>query len=826
MAIDLNLFASFPKKFLCMCNISTYDLFIVSKDETKSRSKMKLLIFKVNIILFLTLISSNLSANEILITGPQSGDIICSDSHLMIEFQTNDFFPVNIYLYDVFLNERYELVKFYTGSQYIWPIDAPQWFDRPFSLIVEASDDGEIRAKVDDIKIVHAPKIISQTQSALVCYGEQFMLRIEAKGTDLQFQWFRDGIPIQGANRTAIVFDYATHDLSGIYSCIVSSAYGCMQAESEPISVFVNTPTSFTVAPLGVQWFHNIDAEFKVGVHGLDISEIQNVKFQWYRDTLNVFTDKNDIIKLEDGSRYAGTKTDHLKIRALIYSDRGRYFCIAEGRCGKDTIYTFIGEDLFMKITNVGYNYDDCEGGTAILEIKVETLVDADIEYQWYNSGYRLIQESDKFVGTKTNRLQINNVQKEDGIGYYCRVSMPKYNLYQNSDIFTITPAYKPFITKQPTNYIVKDRDNLYYGQVNVNVFVNSNRLMKFEWYRNDTLVRTTQSMSGSDYWLGPNMVPRPAQLTDVGTYWCIITHPCDTLYTDTVRVIWGYDDIVVCEFEKVSLEVEEAPGNEDDYIYIWYKNGKPFIPNFRIKGNGTHKLDFSWVISDDMGAYGIWRQSKITGKSEYLGKIYLEVKIAPKIVKQFQDTIYNDELYIPRKNCAVFSHGPILYSQLYFNDKPFWNVEERHITDFNEKYHAFYVGGYKTNLPTGTYKYKFWNDCGETWTDPFVIINTAYKPGGEVYLSEDEYTASSVEGISDYKVVVYPNPAKDMVYIAAHNFSIENIRITDILGREQLNFEISSISTSINTHKLPKGMYFVQIYGNNRVLIEKLIIE
>ncbi len=786
---------------------------------------MKYLILKIKIILFLSVVISDLSATEILITNPQRGDIICSDSHLTIAFQADKSMPVNIYLFDLFLNERLELVKFFSGKEFIWSINAPHWFDRPFSLIVESSNDKDIKARVDEVLIVQAPKIISQTQSALVCYGEQFMIKIEAEGTGLQFQWYRDGMPIHGANRTALIFEDATHDLSGTYTCIVSSVYGCKGSESEPISVFVNTPTSFTVAPLGVQWLYKKNAEFKVGVHGLDIDEIKSMKFQWYRDTLNVFTNNFDIIKLEDGPRYAGTKSDHLKISEMIYSDRGRYFCTVEGRCGKDTVYTYIGEDLFMTITNVGYDYDDCEGGTAILEVKVHTLVDAEIEYQWYSPGYRLIQESEKFVGTKTNRLTINKVQKEDGIAYYCRVTMPKYDIYQNSDIFTISPAYKPQITKQPQNYIVKDRDNLYYGQVAVWVYVNSNRMMKFEWFRHDTLVHTTYGVSASNYLLGHQFSPRWARLTDVGTYWCRITHPCDTLYTDTVRVIWGYDDVIVCEFEKTSLEVEKAPGNQEDYLYIWYKNDKPFVPNFRIKGGGTHKLDFSWIIGDDMGAYSVWRQNKITGKSEFLGKIYLEVKVVPKVVKQFQDTIINDELYIPRKNCAVYSHGPRLYAQLYFDDKPFGNVEERQIQDFNEKYHAFYIGGYNTNLPSGTYKYKFWNDCGEAWTEPFVIINTAHKPGGEVYLNEDEYTASSLEENS-HKVIIYPNPAKDFVYIEVSNFQIERIRITDLLGRELLNMDISNDSTTININKLPQGIYFVQIYGNNRMLIEKLIIE
>jgi hypothetical protein len=598
---------------------------------------------------------------------------------------------------------------------------------------------------------------------------------------------------------------------------------------SQPISVYVSTKTQFTVIPLNIQWAYLATMGFKVGIHSLDLEEARNTKFRWYRDTLNVFTEKPDIIALKDSGRISGAWSDHLIIKDMIYTDRGRYFCIAEGRCGADTLYTFIGNQDFMKVYNIGYDYSECEGGTAFLEVKVETSVDAPIEYQWYNTGLRLIEESDKFVGTKTNKLQINDVQKADAIAYYCRVTMPKYDIFQNSEIFIINPAYLPEILQHPKDYVIKDRENFYFGQLALRTVISSNRVCKFEWYRNDTLVYTDLSEGSSTYLIGPPWAPRMAVPTDVGKYYCFITHQCTTMTTRSVHVVWGYEDVILCNFEKGVLEVDKAKDGEEKYNYIWYKDKKAFVPNFRIKGGGTHKLEFSWVIVDDTGTYEVWRQNKESGELEYLGKIYLEVKGPPEVRKQFPALIVNEDNYLPKKNCAVFSHGPTLHAQLYYEDAPLGSVEVRQIS-INEKFHAYYIGGYNTNLKSGIYKYKFWNECGESWTEPFEIINTNHKPSGEVKPGGDEDYAASVPDLTIPQMFIYPNPARDYLTVHFANINPTNVTLRDLLGVEIARIKSESNSNSVifdlSAYNLPTGIYFIQATDGNSIVYARFLVE
>jgi len=798
--------------------------------EKSGNKKMKNLVSQISILIVLMFLITDLYSEEISLISPIAGAVICSDDAFVVQFSDIQTEPVNISLINFQFNERKLLAKSFTGQSFVWEMNDPAWFDKEIGLIIENSQTQELLIQIAPIKIAISPKISSQTESAIVCQGETIVLQVDADGSGLKYQWYKDNKLVPGANNRVLIFESAEHDLIGIYRCIVSSDYSCLPVMSAPISVFVSTKTQFTVAPLNIQWTYLATAQFKVGIHSLDLEEVRNTKFRWYRDTLNVFTGSSEIIALEDGGRISGAWSDHLIIKDMIYTDRGRYFCIAEGRCGFDTIYTFIGDDLFMKIHNIGYDYNDCEGGTAYLEVEVETLVESQIEYQWYNTGLRLIEESDKFVGTKTNKLRINDVQKADAIAYYCRVTMPEFDIFQNSEIFTIDPAFIPFFTLELKDYIVTDRDNFYLGQVNLRTYIYSNRVCKFEWFRNDTLVKTDNNISGSNYHLGSRGAPRPAVPTDVGRYHCVITHPCTTLTTNYVNVIWGYEDVILCNFEKGALEVDKAKDGEENYKYIWYKNKKVFVPNFRIKGAGTHKLEFSWVIVEDTGTYEVWRQHKDSGEIEYLGKIYLEVKGPPEVRKQFPALIVNEDNYLPKKNCAVYSHGPTLFAQLYYEDSPLGEVEVREITNINEKFHAYYLGGYNTNLKSGIYKYKFWNECGESWTEPFEIINTNYKPTGEVKPGGDDYYVSSVPDMTIPQMFIYPNPANDFITVHCAHFVPRTISIRNLVGKEvyrtEFESEASSVSINLADKKLPSGMYFIHVTDGVNFLVEKIILQ
>jgi hypothetical protein len=224
-----------------------------------------------------------------------------------------------------------------------------------------------------------------------------------------------------------------------------------------------------------------------------------------------------------------------------------------------------------------------------------------------------------------------------------------------------------------------------------------------------------------------------------------------------------------------------------------------------------------------------VWRQNKESGELEYLGKIYLEVKGPPEVRKQFPALIVNEDNYLPKKNCAVFSHGPTLHAQLYYEDAPLGSVEVRQIS-INEKFHAYYIGGYNTNLKSGIYKYKFWNECGESWTEPFEIINTNHKPSGEVKPGGDEDYAASVPDLTIPQMFIYPNPARDYLTVHFANINPTNVTLRDLLGVEIARIKSESNSNSVifdlSAYNLPTGIYFIQATDGNSIVYARFLVE
>jgi uncharacterized repeat protein (TIGR01451 family) len=74
--------------------------------------------------------------------------------------------------------------------------------------------------------------------------------------------------------------------------------------------------------------------------------------------------------------------------------------------------------------------------------------------------------------------------------------------------------------------------------------------------------------------------------------------------------------------------------------------------------------------------------------------------------------------------------------------------------------------------------------------------------------------------------VMMYPNPANTAVHINAGNELLENVRITDMLGKVVLEKSAASSQTTLDVSGLGKGIYSVEIYANHKKTIRKLIIQ
>src|SRR5690606_26756419 len=89
-----------------------------------------------------------------------------------------------------------------------------------------------------------------------------------------------------------------------------------------------------------------------------------------------------------------------------------------------------------------------------------------------------------------------------------------------------------------------------------------------------------------------------------------------------------------------------------------------------------------------------------------------------------------------------------------------------------------------------------------------FISLNSSSEPADEIHL--------------------YPNPARDLVYIRIPVLPVEGVRILffDGMGRQVVNFIAKSNIEILNIHDLPAGLYFVKAVLRDKMATFKLIVS
>ncbi len=133
-------------------------------------------------------------------------------------------------------------------------------------------------------------------------------------------------------------------------------------------------------------------------------------------------------------------------------------------------------------------------------------------------------------------------------------------------------------------------------------------------------------------------------------------------------------------------------------------------------------------------------------------------------------------------------------------------------------------------NAPVGTYYVKVYGNSGAqsntTYTYKAEINRNSYN--GFRLAEGAEETSEEVIGNS---LVLYPNPASDNVTLNYYSVSSQQvvIRIVDITGKieivQQKSVEPGDNYITMDVNNFAKGIYFVEISGNENIVNEKLMI-
>ena len=153
----------------------------------------------------------------------------------------------------------------------------------------------------------------------------------------------------------------------------------------------------------------------------------------------------------------------------------------------------------------------------------------------------------------------------------------------------------------------------------------------------------------------------------------------------------------------------------------------------------------------------------------------------------------------------------------------------------------TFYLADYRFANNTEDYIVKNWNwidlkSLGNVDSLKFVLSssdNGAYGMNTPAFYCIDNFTttdsplllANSTINYNSFNI--YPNPAKDLIHIDISQLKQDDlqVRIIDLSGKELFTKSIDN-NEVINISDFQKGLYFVQIFGNNVCLSNKFVKE
>lgn len=158
------------------------------------------------------------------------------------------------------------------------------------------------------------PTITTQPVKQDVCEGQGAVFTIEATGSDLTYQWLKDGVPIINATNKNFSIPTVSLDDAGAYRCrVTGSCTPQLQSVEAPLTV--NVVPAVTTQPQA--------SNVKVGEKILLFvtSSGSNVQYQWTKN----------------GSDISGATNDTLVIASAALADSGTYAVKVSNTCGGAT---------------------------------------------------------------------------------------------------------------------------------------------------------------------------------------------------------------------------------------------------------------------------------------------------------------------------------------------------------------------------------------------------------------------------------------------------------------------------------------------------------
>lgn len=467
-----------------------------------------------------------------------------------------------------------------TGILGISPVD-PAYSGSYYCEVIGAC--GAANSTPMVITVSSPAAITTQPANAVVCEGLPINISIGATGSNLTYQWLKNGVSlsedarVSGTHNAALVINNATAADAGAYSCIISGT--CNTVYSTAALTEVLPLTAITQQPVNADRCRNDEVTFVIAVNN------SQVTYQWTKDGIN----------LMDGLSISGSQTSVLQIRNLGATDNGNYQCVVTGPCNtliSNPAKLNVSDEPVITIQPAGDAI--CEGNSYTFSL---TATGSSLSWQWLKDGITL-SDNARYSGTSSATLVISNAALEESGTYQCRVS----NSCQHA---MSIPAV--LVVEETTKIIVQPKSkNICNGTDFSLAAIATGDGNTWQWMKDNVPLIDGGNISGAT---SPVINISNATPLFSGVYHCVVTGKCNSISSGSATIaiiippsITGHPaDATVCQGGNQLMQLAAAG---DSLVYTWRKNGVVVSDGGDISGATTAALYLENIIPAYTGVY------------------------------------------------------------------------------------------------------------------------------------------------------------------------------------------------------------------------------
>lgn len=229
------------------------------------------------------------------------------------------------------------------------------------------------------VTLIAVPEITDEPNDVAVTDGESASFAVTAEGSDMEYQWQRDGADITDATDSVYaIAAVGTTDSGAVFRCIVTNTVGADTSRAALLEVLASVdPPQIQTEPQDQQVQAGDSARFVVAADGPGLS------YQWQRDEVNIAGAEDTVYAFEVG-----------------VDDSGAVFrCIVRNSAGADTT-----RDALLQVSDTAQSggapvietdpqpQSVAEGDTAEFAVSASG---ADLEHQWQCDGADIASATD-----------------------------------------------------------------------------------------------------------------------------------------------------------------------------------------------------------------------------------------------------------------------------------------------------------------------------------------------------------------------------------------------------------------------------------------------